>query len=1054
MPLKGVVHLAALDGHGAQATTEELAEDARGAVSSALALVQGLMDAGATPTQGVWFVTRGAQVLERDGELAGSTLWGFGKVVAREAAYLQPRMIDLDPGETLPSLNFVNELLSPDSETHIAYLAGRRQVARLVRGAAGTSRLALPEESDWRLAPDAGGAIEGLRVELLPTRPLGSGEVRVGVEAAGLNFRDVLRTMGALDTGLLGREMCGRILEVASDVASVEAGDRVVGLGFGTFGPEVATRAELVTPAPAGIPAVALATVPTAFVTAALAFELAELKAGERVMIHTGTGGVGMAAIQLAHAAGAEVFATASVPKQAYLRSLGVAHVFDSRRTAFGQEILEATGNAGVHVVLNGLTGAGFIEASLSCLASAGRFVELARWDIWSEAEMAAVRPDVAYSILELDVLKKTDPAWVGRVLREVMERLTAEELKPLIHSTWPIAEAGVAMEFMRSARHAGKIVLTLPLLARRRLREDRTYLVTGGLGGIGCVVAGWLAERGAGAIVLNGRRAPDAAAEEVIAELRERGVMVRVELADVTDTAAMDRMLARMDAMLPPLGGVVHSVGVLSDGALPNQSWDRFEQVLWPKVLGAWHLHRATEDRDLNLFVLFSSVTGVLGNSGQANHAAANAFLDQLAVHRRALGLPSQAIAWGAWSGLGESEEQRERIERQLAAAGTGWITQQQGLQAFDRLVRQDLTSSSVIAVDWPVFAAGHDGCPPLLEELVPATTDATADAEASADDLLSRLREAPTAQRENLLVSFLQQELQAVLHLPMAPSPSVGFFDLGMDSLMAVELRNRLNQAFAGEYVAPNTIVFDYPDAASLARHLNGELGEAAVPQERRVPKRSPRLRCEEDRIAIVGMACRFPGATDLSAFWRQLEAGGDAVTDGRRDSGSWNGVNGDPAAEDAAYRRGGFIEGIDRFDARFFRIAPIEARMMDPQQRMLLETSWQALEDADIDPALLKGSRTGVYVGVGDSEYRDLIAAGDQDHGYFGTSGSVTVGRVAFALGLMGPAIPLDMTCASSLVAVHQAIAGLQRGEVDLALAGGVNAVLSPVLTRFMT
>ena len=326
-------------------------------------------------------------------------------------------------------------------------------------------------------------------------------------------------------------------------------------------------------------------------------------------------------------------------------------------------------------VVLNSLTGEGFIDASLSCLARGGRFVELARRDILSEEEMAAVRPDVAYSILELDVLKKTDPAWVGRVLRDVMERLEAEELKPLVHSRWPLAEAGAALRFMRSARHLGKIVVTTPPLVKGRLRQDRTYLVTGGLGGIGCAVAGWLADRGAGAIVLNGRRPPAPEVEAAIHSLRERGFTVRVELADVTDTAALDEMLARMDRELPPLGGVIHSVGVLSDGALTNQSWERFEEVLWPKILGAWHLHRATANRDLDIFILFSSRVGVMGNPGQANHAAANAFLDQLAGHRRALGLPGQAIAWGAWSEIGEAAEQRERIERQRAHAAAAGL-------------------------------------------------------------------------------------------------------------------------------------------------------------------------------------------------------------------------------------------------------------------------------------------------------------------------------------------------------------------------------------------
>ena len=451
-----------------------------------------------------------------------------------------------------------------------------------------------------------------------------------------------------------------------------------------------------------------------------MAFQFADLRAGERVLIHAGSGGVGLAAIQLARATGAEIFATASIRKQAYLRSIGVAHVFDSRQTRFGEDILKATRDEGVHVVLNSLTGPGFIEASLSCLRYGGRFVEIGRRDIWSEEAMSSVRPDVAYSVLALDALKREEPQTAGAALAGVMERLCSGDLTPLVHSRWPIAEAGEAMTFMRSARHIGKIVLTMPPLVSGRLRRDRTYLVTGGLGGIGLVVAGWLAGRGAGAIVLNGRRAPDSAAEETIARLREGGARVAVELADVTDPAAIDQMLARIEATQPPLGGVIHSVGVLSDGSLPNQTWNRFERVLWPKVLGAWHLHRATAEVDLDLFVLFSSVVGVLGKAGQANHAAANAFLDQLARHRRAMGLAGQAIAWGAWSGLGEAEEQRVRISRQLEAAGSGWITPEQGLEAFDQLVRKDIGASMVASVDWPVLAGSLDDCPPLLEDLL----------------------------------------------------------------------------------------------------------------------------------------------------------------------------------------------------------------------------------------------------------------------------------------------------------------------------------------------
>ena len=575
VPFAGVVHLVAQDGHGADATTAEMAADAKRAAASALALVQGIADADAVPEKGLWFVTRGAQVLERErtGQLAGAPLWGLGKVVAREAPQLQSRMVDLDPEAAEPQAVLANELLFPDSENHVAHRRGRRQAARLIRTGPGMGRLALPEDAGWVLAPDEGGAIETLRVQPVEARALAPNEVRAEIEACGLNFLDVFRAMGLVEEeGLLGEEFCGRILETGSDVTTVAVGDRVAGFAFGTFGPEVVTREELVAPAPPDVSATGLATIPSVFVTGVLSYELAGLKAGDRVLIHAGAGGVGLAAIQLAQAAGAEVFATASAPKQAYLRSVGVEHVFDSRSTAFGREILDVTGGAGIDVVLNSLTGEGFIQASLACLAQGGRFVELARRDILSEDEMAALRPDVSYSILDLYTLKQQDPARPGAALKEVLARIAAGELVPLMHTRWPLAETSTAMGFMRGARHIGKIVLTAPPLGRDGLRSDKTYLVTGGLGGIGCAMAAWLAEQGAGTIVLNGRRAPDAGAEETIRALRERGVTVRVELADVTDSVALDEMLVRMDRELPPLGGVIHSVGVLSDAAIGNQ--------------------------------------------------------------------------------------------------------------------------------------------------------------------------------------------------------------------------------------------------------------------------------------------------------------------------------------------------------------------------------------------------------------------------------------------------------------------------------------------------
>ncbi|MYI07367.1 MAG: SDR family NAD(P)-dependent oxidoreductase, partial [Gemmatimonadetes bacterium] len=561
------------------------------------------------------------------------------------------------------------------------------------------------------------------------------------------------------------------------------------------------------------------------------------------------------------------------------------------------------------------------------------------------------------------------------------------------------------------------------------RLRGDRSYLITGGLGGLGLEVARWLAQAGAGAIVLNGRRPPDTDSEALISDLGEGGAEVRVEIADVTDPEAVAGMLGRIDADLPPLAGVIHSVGTLADAALTNQDWERFDQVLGPKVLGAWRLHRATLDRELDLFVLFSSLAGVIGNPGQGNYAAANAFLDQLARHRRALGLPGQAIAWGPWSETGTAEEQRERIGAQLARWVKEWISPEQGIRALELLVRQDVGTSVVASLDWSALPVQG---PWLAEVMGRGETQAPADrddqlAAHAADQLLSRLRGLASEERRDELIRFLEEQVVQILRLRSAPSPSTGFFELGMDSLMAVELRNRLNRAFREAFVVSNTTVFDHPDIARLAEHLVQQLGGVAseAPPVRSLPAVR---RGDDERIAIVGVACRFPGAPDAEAFWTQLRSGADLVTRGRPD-----GFFAD--TETAAMRSfGGYVEGIDRFDAGFFRIAPVEAELLDPQQRMLLETSWAALEDAGIAPGELRGSRTGVFGGISTNDYQALISEIVHDpsatlYKSTGVTFSAAIGRIAFALGLEGPAITVDTACSSSLVALHQAAAALR-------------------------
>ena len=780
-----------------------------------------------TPSAGIWFVGCGADPGSADA-LAGSVLDGFARTVRLEAPHLGARTVDLDREVPEAIEQLAGELLRPDRETAVAWRGGERRAMRLAR----IPRRRLPAAGAWQLEADRWGVLEHLRFAARPRVALGAGEVRVGVEAAGLNFHDVLVATASVDLGSpLGGELCGRVLETGPGVEGLAAGDRVVGFAAPAFASEALTSAELLAPAPAGVPAAALATMPTVFVTAFLAFRRVGLAAGQRVLVHAAAGGGGTRGDPVGAGARGRGHRHRERGQAGPRARARCGHVFDSRSTRFGADILAATGGAGVDVILNSLTGAGFIEASLSCLAPGGRFIEISKRGIWSRSEMEAARPDVDYQVLAVDDLLRSRPAEVGAVFRGLMARAAAGEIAPLPYRAWPMVEADEAMSFMQRGGHVGKLVLTTPVGGR----IAGTWLISGGLGGLGGLgleVADWLAEHGAETIVLNARRPPDSARREAIAGVAARGARVEVEVADVADPAAVGAMLDRIAASLPPLRGIVHVAGALADGALSTLGRDEVEEVMAAKARGAWNLHRATAGADLDVFVLFSSVAGVVGSAGQANYAAANAFLDRLAAHRRARGLPGLAIAWGAWSSSrGMAARRREQLAAELEATGSGWLTPRQGRASLRRLLEEGPAHCVAAPIDWRRVAAIRTG-DPLLDEIVPQAAVAGDDAAGAV--LAARLEEAPAEERAELLESFLRQELQSVLQLPEPPSPKTGFFDLGMDSLMAVELRNRLNRAFADAFTAPTTIAFGHPNVESLAAHLLGVLGLAAAPAD----------------------------------------------------------------------------------------------------------------------------------------------------------------------------------------------------------------------------
>ncbi|HEY7330127.1 MAG TPA: type I polyketide synthase [Gemmataceae bacterium] len=801
---RGIVHLWSIDAPSPDALDlAELEAMQETGLRCVLHLVQAWEKTTIDASASLLLVTRGAQSVgdsPMSVAMAQSPVIGLGRVIANEYPRLRCKMVDLDPTDRQAiAAALFDELMTHDDEDEIALRGNGRYVHRFVPATTGHTYHARQDES-YRLTIKRPGSLDDLTPRILQRKVPPEGHVEIEVVAAGLNFSDVMKALG-IYPGLadgpipLGAECSGRITAVGSGVDNLQIGDEVLAVAPFAFGSHVITRAELVAPKPSNWTFEEAATLPIAFLTAAYALEyLGHLSGGERVLIHSATGGVGLAAVQLARRVGAEIFATAGTDeKRKHLKELGIEHVMDSRTLGFADEVMEQTGGRGVDAVLNSLAGEALVRG-VEILADYGRFLEIGKRDVYKNSRLGLrpFRKNLSFHAIDLDRVIRERPALLGDLLRRLVQEANEGRISPLPCRVYPMSDVVSAFRFMQQSKHIGKVVLSLrerptsvaPSEEPIAFRADATYLIAGGLGGFGLAVAQWLVECGARHLALLGRRGIHSdKSRQAVAELEQRGAIVTVYRADIAREDDLASVLAAIERDGPPLRGVIQAAMVLEDALLPNLDWPRMRRVLAPKVEGSWNLHRQTLRCQLDFFVMFSSLSSVFGHGGQGNYAAANHFLDALAWHRRALGLPALTINWGYLGEVGYLAE-RPRLGDWLERQGVLSFTVRQALTSLEQAMQRKPIQISVMRVDWSRW---RGLC--LTGRVSPRFAHLLREEQAAVCGSSDGTAKPQTTSLETLIRDKVARVLGTS---PERLDTEKPLLNLGIDSLMAVELRN----------------------------------------------------------------------------------------------------------------------------------------------------------------------------------------------------------------------------------------------------------------------
>ncbi|KAH8584212.1 polyketide synthase, partial [Cryptosporidium sp. chipmunk genotype I] len=900
------------------------------------------------------------------------------------------------------------------------------------------------------------GAISNISTNLQKFRVVPTeGEVEIRVRSIGLNFRDVLNVMGLYpgDPGKPGSDFSGTVVSVGSGVKNIQVGDDVFGLSQGCIETYHTTNALLVVKKPKSLTFEEAASIPTIFSTAKVSLnQYSKLIKGNCVLIHVASGGVGLAAIQICSRIGANIIATVgNIKKIEYLKSIGIKFISSSRdHVKFSQDMkyfMSKLNIDGVDVVINSLLGE-FIPLSMKFLKPNGTFIELGKREILNENQVKEIRADINYHTVEFDKLVENDAIWFQNLLHEIMTDIIEGRIQPIPTKVFSIQDkSGIidGFRYIQHANHIGKVVLSNPSTAICSNNND-AYIITGGMGSLGLVIANWLVGEGTKNIILVGRSSIDFQnefASKLLKLNEQKKINLEMIKCNICDLFSLFNIINKIKTKYN-IRAIIHAAAVLNDGNILSQTDSTFLSTFLPKSIGAWNIHYATTSllEYIPLLIMFSSISTLIGNIGQTNYSAANSNIEYLSELRSHLGMKSISIQWGPWAEQGMAKENINLA--MLKAIGLAPIKNSLGLISLGGIISKFMLNEVNKYVVQPLdpLVVKNNTLSHIFSEI-----------KSEVQEKINR-HLFSTMNSEQLHIFVLSNVKQAIsdavgIDVNLVDS-ELPFKDLGIDSLSAVELRNTLTSKF--EINLPPTIIIDYPTISELCKYIEMMIIGNINIKEFESPNIKIYSNLEKNDIVVLGIGIRVPGdASSVFKFWKNMTSLATCISEIPYERWDVDKLFGDYNDKNATYytRKGGFISIVDIFDYSKYQISKEEAIQMDPNQRVALDTCFSALSDAKIQIKDLSNTNVGVFAGMCNDEWAILSSKRNYCNAFSGTGNakSIISNRISYVFGLKGPSITIDAACASSLIAIDQAIKSLKNKECNMAVAFGVQLNLSP-------